>query len=302
MKEIEILAKLASTGTPPDRGSALRMSVGLEKTLNRFKDESLPFAAQGGAELRFVFAPYGRGKTHLLWALQEVSKTRGFVTAYIDCNSGQSPFSSPLQTYRMIANNMIPPEHSFDLSERMGVDVIIEESILSLDSHAVKQKYLSLCSAPGLASDFRNLVTAYSKILVSGLQREALGLKIRSLLRADPSYPIRISDLYREAKWISRPIGKLVRRNAAAWVRSIASLPAVLGYQGLALFFDETEQTLSLQSMSAKNRLIHLANLRNFIDHLAIGSFQNCIIYYAVVEELIEFAKRELDALRLPSK
>ncbi len=70
-----------------------------------------------------------------------------------------------------------------------------------------------------------------------------------------------------------------------------------MGYPGLVVFFDETEQTISLQSMSRKNRLIHLANLRNLIDHLAIGSFQGCVIYYAVVEELLEFAKKELDAL-----
>ena len=80
-----------------------------EKTVKRFKEETLRFAEQGGAELRFVYAPYGRGKTHLLWALREVAMEKGFVTAYVDCNSGHSPFESPQKTYHMIANTMLPP-------------------------------------------------------------------------------------------------------------------------------------------------------------------------------------------------
>jgi hypothetical protein len=142
------------------------------------------------------------------------------------------------------------------------------------------------------------LAAAYGRLALLGCQREQLGISLRALLRADLSYPIRVSDIYRLATWLPRPIGKLVRRNAAAWVRSISSLPIVLGYPGFVLFFDETEQMLSLQSMSRKNRQRHLANLRNLVDHLAIGSFHGCIIYYAVVEELLEIAKKELDALR----
>jgi hypothetical protein len=65
----------------------------------------------------------------------------------------------------------------------------------------------------------------------------------------------------------------------------------------LAVFFDETEQTLSLLHAGIKKRRMHLANLRNFVDHMALGGFRNCVIYYAVVEEFLEVAKRELEAL-----
>jgi len=126
-----------------------------------------------------------------------------------------------------------------------------------------------------------------------------LAADLKALLRADLSYRVKVSDLYRSHKWLPRPIGKLARRNAAAWVRSLGTLPTSLGFPGLAVFFDETEQTLSLQRMSKKNRQVHLANLRNLVDHLALGSFQGCVIYYAVVEELLEVARSELDALRL---
>ena len=125
-----------------------------------------------------------------------------------------------------------------------------------------------------LAVDFRNLAAAYGRLVLSGDQRGSLGGELKALLRADLSYRVKVSDLYRSHKWLPRPIGKLVRRNAAAWVRSIGTLPTCLGLPGLVVLFDETEQTLSLQKMSKKNRQVHLANLRNLVDHLALGSFQ----------------------------
>jgi hypothetical protein len=274
------------------------MSVGLEKTVKRFEEEALRFAEQGGAELRFVFAPYGRGKTHLLWALREVAMRKGFVTAYVDCNSGHSPFESSQKTYHMIANSMLPPQADGDGVWKTGVDAVIERSILSVRNDDAKKKILGLRGDQRLAADFRNLAAAYGSLIFIGEQRSPLGTDLKALLRADLSYRVKVSDLYRSHKWLPRPIGKLVRRNAAGWMRSLATLPASLGFPGLSVFFDETEQTLSLQKMSKKNRQIHLSNLRNLVDHLALGSFHGCIIYYAVVEELLEVARSELDALR----
>jgi hypothetical protein len=295
---LEILARLAGSGTPQDGESALIMSVGLDKTINRFENETLAFASAGGAELRFVFAPYGRGKTHFLWTLQEIAKKRGFVTAYLDCNSGHSPFASPQNTYQMIAANMTPPGRQMSSPVGTGADAVIEQAIILTEGRTSTQKLERVYRDTRMTCDFRNLAAAYGKVVSLGSHRDDIGAKLRALIRADPSYRIKVSELYRDQRWLPRPIGKLVRRNAAAWVRSLASLPIALGYPGLAIFFDETEQTLSLQSMSRKNRQVHLANLRNLVDHLALGSFHGCVIYYAVVEELLEIARRELDALR----
>jgi hypothetical protein len=70
-----------------------------------------------------------------------------------------------------------------------------------------------------------------------------------------------------------------------------------LGYPGLVILFDETEQAHSLQRLDSRLRRRHLANLRNFVDHMALGNFRGCAIYYAVVEEFLETAKIELEAL-----
>ena len=70
-----------------------------------------------------------------------------------------------------------------------------------------------------------------------------------------------------------------------------------LGYPGLVILFDETEQAHSIQRVNSQQRRLHLANLRNFVDHMALGNFRGCAIYYAVVEEFLETAKIELEAL-----
>jgi hypothetical protein len=293
----EILARLAEFGTPPDPASALRLSVGLDQTIDRFRDETLPFVADGGAELQFAFAPYGRGKTHLLRTLQEVARQQGFATSYVDCRSGEAPFASLQETYRIIASNLVPAGSTALLSRRSGPEAIIEEAMISVAPERARERVASLIRDDHVATDYRNLASAYCRAILQDQHGGTLGSDLRALLRADQSARVRVNDLYRGHSWLPRPIGKLGRRNAASWLRSLGSLPMSLGYPGLVILFDETEQTHSLQRLNSQQRRLHLANLRNFVDHMALGDFRGCAIYYAVVEEFLETAKIELEAL-----
>ncbi|MDE2905204.1 MAG: hypothetical protein OXQ28_03875, partial [Acidobacteriota bacterium] len=70
MNPLETLAHLAEIGTPPSGDAdVIKVSAGLQQTLERIARETLPFVAAGGGDLQFVFGPYGRGKTHYLKAL-----------------------------------------------------------------------------------------------------------------------------------------------------------------------------------------------------------------------------------------
>jgi len=308
MEPTEVLARLAEFGTPPDAASALKISVGLDETIARFRDETLPFIAGGGAELQFACAPYGRGKTHFLRTLQQVARLKGFPTAYVDCRSDQAPFASLQETYRIIAGNMLPAGSTKDLARKSGPEAVIEEAITSVSPERAQERIVAVQRDGYLASDFRNLVVAYCRMTrqdqrnrvmeeadASGLR--ALEDELRALLRSDLSTRIRIPDLYRAHTWLPRPLGRLGRRNAASWLRSLGSLPRSLGYPGLVILFDETEQTHSLHKLGVRQRRVHLANLRNFVDHMALGNFRGCAIYYAVVDEFLEIARSELGAL-----
>lgn len=289
MTERELLGHLAANGTPPADGLAVsRLSVGLEASLDRFAHETLPFIASGGAELQFICGAYGRGKTHYLRALSHYARERHFVTAYVDCSDNQVAFGSMAETYRAIADGMTPPQ-DLPFFSNAGITKIIEAQF---SGNGIKEQRALIDRVKknrALVADFRNLVRAYCTAAVGGEGDEDLAEALEALLAATPSYRMPFRELYRRYQDLPRPLGKLVPRNAAIWLRALLSLPQVLGYRGLLVCFDETETIL--QHGSNLRRQIHLAHIRTFIDHLAAGAFRGCAVYYAVAEDFEEMAK-----------
>ena len=290
----ELLGHLASVGTPPEDGVAVsRLSVGLEVSLERFAHETLPFIASGGGELQLICGTYGRGKTHYLKALSHFARERNFVTSYVDCQENRSPFKSLAETYRAIADGMTPPRtHPF--FSTAGITKIIEAQFTGKDVTEQRALIERVKSDRALVPDFRNLVRAYCTAAVGGGGDEDLAERLEALLAATPSYRVPFADLYRQYPDLPRPLGKLVPRNAAIWLRALLSLPQVLGYGGLLVCFDETETVL--QHGSALQRQTHLAHIRTFVDHLAAGAFRGCAVYYAVADDFVDMAS-DLGAL-----
>ena len=293
MRPEETLARLAQTGTPPDGTDIARISTGLEEALGRIVDETFAFVAAGGGELQFIHAPYGRGKTHFLRAVEHCAQDHGFVTAYVDCQDGDSPFSSLPQTYRTIARSMMPPRRqSFFASS--GVGKVIEAQFAGNRTGEQRALIDRISTNSALAPDYRNLVRSYSGF-ITGDEVEQFGNDIEALLVADIGYPVTLGALYRKHPRVLRPLGKLGPRNAGVWLRSLFALPRILGYPGLVVMFDETETVLNRGGAHQKQR--YLAHIRTFVDHLAVGSFCGCAVYYAVVEDFIEKAGQHLGAL-----
>ena len=294
---MELLAHLAALGTPPGDGTAvLRVSAGLGDSLERIERETLPFIAAGGGEIQFVFGPYGRGKTHFLKALAHRASEQGCVTAYVDC---QRPFESLVETYRAIAAGMTPPgKHNFFAAT--GITRTIEARFTGLNAIDQRAVIARLKADRALSPDFRNLALAYCTEAVAGGGDEDLADRLEALLASTPTFRVTLGTLYREYSQLPRPLGKLARRNAAVWLRSVLSLPQVLGYNGLVVLFDETEAALrnyGQRSFLSRRQQAHLAHIRTFVDHMATGAFRGCAIYYAVTEEFIDIAGRNLGAL-----
>lgn len=291
MDPLKLLAHLASAGTPPDDGeSVLRISAGLSESLARTEREALTFAASGGGDLQFIVGSYGRGKTHYLKAVLQRARKQGFVTAYVNCDSGRSPFQSLEETYRAIASNMAPPAGAG------GVGNTVEALYVTRDTAERRMLIERVKSNKALVLEFRNLVRAYADA-VADYSDEDLADRLKALLSATPTYRVTLGELYREYRRLRRlkPSGKLAKRNAAAWLRALLSLPHVLGYPGLIVAFDETE--MAVRSAGGAAQRTHLAHIRNFIDHMATGAFRGCAVYYAVAEEFMELAGNELEAL-----
>ena len=100
-------------------------------------------------------------------------------------------------------------------------------------------------SNKALVLEFRNLVRAYADAVADDSD-EDLADRLRALLSATPTYRVTLGELYREYRRLRllKPLGKLAKRNAAAWLRALLSLPHVLGYPGLIVAFDETEMAV----------------------------------------------------------
>jgi hypothetical protein len=294
---IEILAHLASLGTPPDTATAFELAVGLDWFSDHLTCETLPFLSGGGSELQFVYGQYGRGKTHFLHTVAELARRNGFVTAYVDCRMGRSPFKSLQDTYRMIAGAMQTPDFDGNPVLHLGVTSVIESSLEQVKGRDLNKQLQAIREDPSLSLDFRNLVYAYVRACWSDQAAAEPEEELTSMLLADPGYRLTLSSLYRAHPNLPRPIGKLGRRNAGVWLRSLLSLPRALGYPGFVLLFDETERGHSFGTGFSIAQQVHLANLRNFVDHMALGAFRGVSIHYAVVEDFIELARERLEAL-----
>jgi hypothetical protein len=290
MEPYEILARLAEHGVPPEGEAALRMSVGLEDTLQRFKEETLSFVSGGGAELRFCYGPYGRGKTHLLKTLQATANSSGFATAYIDCRSENSPFSSLEETYRMIATSMRHPEAGSDI----GIEALIRSCLENCSD--VEALLGRIRSERKLELGFRNIVLSYIHSILEPGDPDFEN-DLRLLLNANVGYHFNMQSFYRKHSRSERPLGKLSKRNSNLWVRSLAALPCVLNYPGFVILFDETERSHHMSRLHTRSRHQHLVNIRNLVDHVAVGNFSGCVFCFAVVEDFIEIANSSLGAL-----
>lgn len=126
---------------------------------------------------------------------------------------------------------------------------------------------------------------------------------LRALLHHDTNRRVTFRDLFSAASSLGaslqRPIGKVGKRNAAVWLRSLLALPRQLGFKGLIVLFDETGADVCFKSSfgSLGEHQQHLANLRNLVDHLATGGTPGCSVVYATTRDLMEIAKEDYRAL-----
>jgi hypothetical protein len=287
------LAHLATYGTPPNRETAKRLSVGLEQTLAQLDSEVFPFLKGGGSDIQFIYGPNGRGKTHYLLAVEEMARENNFVTARVDCSHGTSPFESLRETYERIAVTMCADRTR---DSEQGLPAVIATA-LERDQTALGLALLvqGLQASRHLAAEVRNLAIAYASTLASHGAVDHLSTKLEALLLGSSSASVQLGPLYRAHRELRRPLGKITRRNAAHWMRSLLSLPTALGYSGFVLMFDETEVRDGKVQRNAIS--LQMANLRNLVDYCALGALSGCLIIYAAADDFLDLAKQHLDAL-----
>lgn len=282
----DALNQLSSYGVLANRHLASEMAVGLDNFARVWTEEILPFITSGGSELHFIEAPYGRGKTHFVQHLSTLAETKEYLICHATCGGQLSPFQSLEDTYRVVAKSMMTSINGRDV---VGLDKIL----VTVENLLV----MSLREVPRINPAFRNLAIARSRMRQQQLGENYALADLRALLMGDTTRRVLFRELYQSIPSLRRPLGKLGRRNAGGWLRSLFSLPRLLGFKGFALFFDECGADMHYAQLSAKNRRLHFSNLRVLVDHMAAGSMPGVVIVYAVTHDLLEHAVRDYPAL-----
>lgn len=285
----DALRQLAANGTLDEPQIAASLSTGLTGFLSRWESEILSFIATGGAELRFVEGPYGRGKTHFLQALEVTARRAGFVTARVECGMQHKPFASLAETYRVIADAMSAPKDD----ERNGASHGVSKLLAHVSTAQLQAFKAAGRSNPG----FHNLVDSYARRMKAGLIQDPATLSLGALLHHDTNRHVTFADLFQRDRHLPRPLGRISKRNAAVWLRSLLTLPRQLGFRGLVVMFDETGSDLHLRIEKLRPRQQHMANLRNLVDHLATGGTPGCAVIYATTNDFIQMARVDYPAM-----
>lgn len=279
------LRRLAQHGVLDVPEASVRLSTGLDGFVSRWERETLPFLAAGGSELRFVEGPNGRGKTHFLQVLETHARRAGFVTARVGTQT--KPFAALQDTYRQIALAMTAS------APGSNGDCGLAHLLAGLTSARLADFQQFARGNPG----YRNLITTYARKVQAGQADQPASQDLRALLMHDTNRRVTFGELFRLDRHLPRPLGKLGKRNAAVWLRSLLTLPRQLGFKGMVVLFDETGADLHLRPEPLRARQQHMANLRNLVDHLATGGIPGCSVVYATTADFIQMAFEDYPAL-----
>jgi hypothetical protein len=281
----DILRRLAQHGVLDVPEVAVRLSTGLDGFVSRWERETLPFLSAGGSELRFVEGPNGRGKTHFLQVLETHARRAGFVTCRVGTQT--KPFAALQDTYREIASSMT--SRAFGSNGICGLAPLLA----GLTAEQLAGFQQSARGNPG----YRNLITTYARRAQAGQTDQPATQDLRALLMNDTNRRVTFGELFRIDRDLPRPLGKLGKRNAGVWLRSLLTLPRQLGFKGLVVLFDETGADLHLRPEPLRARQQHMANLRNLVDHLATGGIPGCSVVYATTNDFIHMAFEDYPAM-----
>lgn len=278
----ERIIKIITQGIPPEYGFKY-FTEGLEIYLSVIENEYLAsYIKEGGSAFKMVIGSYGGGKTHFLYCVRDIAWKHNFVTSYVSLSPTECPFHSLDLVYKAICKNLtcpLTPEEILSGYEKGIISVL--RSIFSLRYSQLRNQ--------GFPEEeiYNDLVETINNIESISFSR-AVKLALKSLLNNKENDFLDICQWLMGEGHIPRIrkefgiLQKIDKTTAPSMLRSLIQFIRAVGFSGLVILFDEAERIVSL---SSKQKIQHLNNLREIIDRCGYTDFQGVMIFYAVPDE-----------------
>jgi len=281
-----IIEVVGSSGTPPEWGFQF-FTAGLDPFLQVLEEDYLrTFIQDGGASFKVVVGTYGGGKTHFLYSVRELAWKHDFLVTYCPLSHNASPFYRLDLVYKAIVTNLmrpLKPEELLSGAEK-GLGAFLK---------GVYSDISTSMEADGLKPSERHArLKSLAADAVRSVENPNFGRAVRLALEALED---RDADLFEEMlQYLTvdgyhrarlRKYGLLQaieRAQAFSTIRSLVTLVRNLRFRGLVILFDEAEQA---GTMTARQKEMMLANLREMIDQCSSSAFANVMVFYAIPNE-----------------
>lgn len=273
----DVLIQLAQHGTPGSAPVGL-FDVGTGEYLKFFSDNILRDTVMaGGATCRFFEGSYGFGKTHLLRLIQDEAIKLGFAVVSTELTTDLR-----LESWDRITQYILQRvEYRAESGTIHGLGSLLFE--LGRSGSADLYKFMNTpLPHPGFKRAMEYAVRA--ERLDDTLMQYLSGERVRVTTLKLAGYP-----------GVRDPLNA---RNAESVLQTVTRGLIALGLPGVALLFDETDQSFSARTASARLKVQVGANLiRRLIDACTTGKVNGLVSLFAVLPGFIEQCGQTYPAL-----
>jgi hypothetical protein len=309
----KIIKRLKAGTTPLE---AVRyLNVGRERYFDEI-GKLLDDLTQGdGADVHFLNADYGYGKTHFIGMINALALDRNWVTSYVKLSKAEGARLDKFdQLYSAIMRNCIcrglleAHQETYDPGEANGWPWILDHWItchLKMEANSgidprslgARERTLSaldvLLAKANVSGDFASAVRIYAAAAFAKESPQDRQLREAALRWFTCE---KVPELREHGV-----LAPITGANAKQTLRSIIALLRAFGYGGMAIFIDEAE---SVQDYSKPQRRVAYQNLRELLDNVdgrASGLSLNHAVCYVAATPVVyvgEKGFREYPALQ----
>jgi hypothetical protein len=299
------IVRQLGAGTTPLEG-VRHLNVGRERYFEEISRLLDDLTEADGADVHFLNADYGHGKTHFIGMIHALALDRNWVTSYIKLSKAEGVRLDKFeQFYAAILRNCIcrglldERDQACDPGEANGWPWILDDWV---------RKHLKLEERSGI--DPKSLgarertLSALDLLLrkanVAGDFSAAVRIYVQAAFERSNDQDRRLRDCV--IRWFACErvpelrehgiLAPITSSNAKQILRSVLSLLRTFGYGGMAIFVDEAE---SIQDYTKPQRRTAYQNLRELLDNVdgrATGNSLNHTVCYIAATPVMFVGER----------